>query len=322
MASYDQGRTKWQADTLNGVWLDEEPPEPVYTEALARTAATNGIIMLTFTPLLGMSQVVMRYVMKKVPGTCVTQMSLEDAPHITPERRVELLQAYPEHARDARARGIPQLGSGRVFPIDEDEIRVKAFQIPDYWPRIGGLDFGYEHPTAAVEVAHDPDMDCIYVIAAHRAQHQTPMQFAPIILQWGGRQLPWAWPQDGLQHDKGSGHQLKNLYKECGLNMLALPASNLDGTFGLEAGIQEMLDRMRTGRLKVFDHLTEWWEEFRIYHRKEGLIVKLNDDLISATRYAMMMRRLAVPISQRGLGMSKSGRAQQIRPDGLGWMAT
>jgi hypothetical protein len=55
-----------------------------------------------------------------------------------------------------------------------------------------------------------------------------------------------------------------------------------------------MYDRMTTGRLRVFSHLNDWWEEFRLYHRKDGLIVKVNDDLMSATRYGMMMRRKAV----------------------------
>ena len=54
-----------------------------------------------------------------------------------------------------------------------------------------------------------------------------------------------------------------------------------------------MLTRMQTMRLKVFAHLEEWFEEFRLYHRTDGIIVKLNDDILSATRYAMMMRRKA-----------------------------
>jgi phage terminase large subunit-like protein len=56
--SYDQGRQKWQGETLNFVFFDEEPPLDVYTEGLTRTNATNGIVWLTFTPLLGMSDVV------------------------------------------------------------------------------------------------------------------------------------------------------------------------------------------------------------------------------------------------------------------------
>lgn len=56
--SYDQGRQKWQSETLDGVWFDEEPPMDIYMEGLTRTNATGGISMITFTPLLGMSDVV------------------------------------------------------------------------------------------------------------------------------------------------------------------------------------------------------------------------------------------------------------------------
>lgn len=56
--SYDQGRQKWQGETLDGVWFDEEPPMDIYMEGLTRTNATGGMTMITFTPLLGMSDVV------------------------------------------------------------------------------------------------------------------------------------------------------------------------------------------------------------------------------------------------------------------------
>jgi phage terminase large subunit-like protein len=56
--SYDQGRAKWQGETLDFIWPDEEPPEDVYTEALTRTNATGGMVYITFTPLMGMSSVV------------------------------------------------------------------------------------------------------------------------------------------------------------------------------------------------------------------------------------------------------------------------
>jgi hypothetical protein len=55
----------------------------------------------------------------------------------------------------------------------------------------------------------------------------------------------------------------------------------------------DMLDRMQTGRLKVFSGLNDWFEEFRLYHRLDGKIVKERDDLMSATRYAIMMLRFA-----------------------------
>ena len=73
------------------------------------------------------------------------------------------------------------------------------------------------------------------------------------------------------------------------------------GGNSVEAGVMEMFSRMQTGRLKVASHLTEWFEEFRLYHRDNGKIVKLRDDLLSASRYAMMMLRSAE--TQPVLGM-------------------
>lgn len=60
--SYDQGREKWQGETLDVVWFDEEPPLDIYTEGLTRTNATGGMVYLTFTPLLGMSEVVHMFI--------------------------------------------------------------------------------------------------------------------------------------------------------------------------------------------------------------------------------------------------------------------
>lgn len=59
--SYDQGREKWQAETLDLVWYDEEPPADIYYEGLTRTNATGGRVYMTFTPLLGMSEIVRQF---------------------------------------------------------------------------------------------------------------------------------------------------------------------------------------------------------------------------------------------------------------------
>jgi phage terminase large subunit-like protein len=59
--SYEKGREKWQGPTLHGVWCDEEPPVDIYSEAIARIGAVDGIAVVTFTPLLGMSEVVLLF---------------------------------------------------------------------------------------------------------------------------------------------------------------------------------------------------------------------------------------------------------------------
>lgn len=290
--TYDQGRERWQGETLDFVWFDEEPPADIYTEGLTRTNATDGIVFLTFTPLQGMSDVVRRFLVDQMPGTHVTQMGIEDAGHYTPEQRARIIASYPEHERDARIKGIPVLGSGRVFGVPEDQIIVEPMPIPAHWAQIGGLDFGWDHPTAAARLAWDRDADIVYVVADYRAREQTPILVAGALKPWGGW-LPWAWPHDGLQHDKGSGEQLASQYRQHGLGLCKERATFQDGTNGVEAGIQAMLERMQTGRWKVFRSCQSWLEEYRTYHRKDGRIVKERDDTISASRYAYMMLRHA-----------------------------
>jgi hypothetical protein len=84
------------------------------------------------------------------------------------------------------------------------------------------------------------------------------------------------------------------MYRKLGLNMISHHASWPDGSNSVEPGVTEMLERMQTGRFKVAASLSDWWEEFRMYHRKDGKIVKERDDLMSATRYAIMMIRYAM----------------------------
>lgn len=308
--SNDQGREKWQGPTLDLVWFDEEHDWDIYSEGLTRTNVAFGPVMTTFTPLKGISEVVRRFMIEKVGGTHITQMTIEDAPHYTAEQRAAMFAQYPPHEREARLKGIPTMGSGRVFPIEEALITCNAFAIPAYWPQICGIDFGWDHPSAGVRLAWDRDSDILYVTACHRQKEQTPAMFAASMKPWGDW-LKWAWPHDGLQHDKGSGEQLAQQYKQQGLKMLSARATFEDGTNGVEAGVLEMFDRMQTGRLKVFAHLSDIFEEFRLYHRKDGLIVKLNDDLLSAIRYAMMMRRFAVVKAKKTFSAGQS----------MGWQA-
>lgn len=320
--SYEKGRSKLQGETLDFAALDEEPPLDIYTEVLTRTNATKGIVWITFTPLLGMSQVVCLFLQNPTPDRSDTNMTIEDVEHYTPEERARIIASYPAHEREARAKGIPILGSGRIFPVAEELIKVEPFAIPELWPRIAALDFGWDHPSACTWLAWDRDENIAYVYDAMRVRETTPAQQAPEILSRGDW-IPVAWPADGLQHEKGSGFQLAERYRECGVPMLHEHAQfpptgdengNKISRVSVEAGLVMMLQafmandpqayqaqmadpRRQPGekplRIKVFSNLTDWFSEFRLYHRKDGKVVKLQDDLMSSTRYALMMMRYA-----------------------------
>ena len=102
---------------------------------------------------------------------------------------------------------------------------------------------------------------------------------------------------------EGAGISLAKQYTAAGLLMTDRHANIEDGTPGgsvsVEAGLMDMLDRMQTGRFKVYNTLNDWFEEFRLYHRKDGKVVKLADDLLAATRYAVMMLREAQMLEPR-----------------------
>lgn len=300
--TYDQGRTRWQGETLDFVWFDEEPPEDIYFEGLTRTNARGGIVTLTFTPLKGMSNVVRRFLQEKPAGTVVVNMTINDAQHYTDEQRKAIIATYPAHEREARINGTPTLGSGRIFPLSDEVVQEAQVAIPAHWPRIAGIDFGWDHPTAVVWMAWDRDNDVVHVYDCYKQRETTPLVHA-VSIKARGEWIPVAWPHDGEQHDKGSGEALAAQYAKYGVATLPAKATHPpdkdkgqkegEGGNSVEAGLMMMLDRMQTGRLKVAKHLNDWFDEYRLYHREDGKVVKVNDDLLSATRYGLMMLRHA-----------------------------
>lgn len=58
LKSYDQRREAFQGTEQDVIWLDEEPPMDIYVECLMRTLTTDGLVLLTFTPLLGQTELI------------------------------------------------------------------------------------------------------------------------------------------------------------------------------------------------------------------------------------------------------------------------
>lgn len=292
--AYDQGRKKWQGATLRGgIWFDEEPPSDIYSEGLARIAATSGCVFLTMTPLLGMSDVVtMFYPEPNTPDRVLVPMDIDDAQHFSEEERAQVVAAYRPHERDARARGIPLLGSGKIFQIPQETMECEAFEIPSHWALLGGVDFGYgDHPFAAVRVAWDRDADILYLTHCYKEAEPVPAIHVSALRPWG-KDLRYAWPHDGARDWGGSG-PVANVYRKEGLRMLREHSTFREGGYSPEACVQILLSRMQTGRFKAFRHLDQFFAEVATYHRKDGLIVKKNDDVLSALYKVLMMLRFA-----------------------------
>ena len=326
LKTFDQGREKWQGKKVDFIWLDEQE-ESIYSEALTRTnAVKDGRLMQTFTPLKGLTPIIEGFLSPEVPdpGKNYVNMTIWDtvggkwAPgtpwagkdwegHYDAEEVDGIVARYPAHERDARSKGIPMVGEGRVYPVAQETIEYIPFDIPRHFARLAGHDFGLDHPAASAWLAHDRGQDIVYLYDAYKEVHPT-FSYHAFTLKQRGDWIPVAWPHDGINRDKKSGTRLCDMYAETGVNMLHHSARydrDIGGGQDSEPAILDIIERMLTGRFKVAAHLTQWFDEFRFWHRKNGQIVAYKDDLMKATLYAMMMLEHAItePVQRKARPM-------------------
>ena len=288
LKSYDQGRVAFQGTEQEVIWLDEEPDLDVYTECLLRLMTTNGILMSTFTPLEGLSETVMHFLPdgklpegeERTDGRFLIMASWDDVPHLTKAVKDALWAALPPHQRDARSKGIPQLGSGAIFPVPESDLTCEPFEIPEYWPRVYALDVGWNR-TAAIWLAIDRESQTVYAYSEHYRGQAEPSVHAEAI-RARGEWIPGVIDPAARGRSQKDGEQLLQQYTDLGLNLTA--ADN-----AVEAGIYAVWQRLSGGRLKVFRTLQNWLAEYRVYRRDDkGRVVKSNDHLQDATRYGIL----------------------------------
>jgi len=282
--SYEQGRKAFEGVEQDVILLDEEPPDDVYNECLIRIMTTGGMIMLTFTPLQGVSEVVKKFMPDgKLPGPhdqvmrFVIQATWDDAPHLSEKEKKERWASLPPHQRDARSKGIPQLGSGAIYPLLEDYIVIDDFPIPPYWSRAYGFDVGW-NCTAAAWGATDRDTGTSYIYSVYKKGLSEPPVHVQAIKS-RGKWIPGVADPGARASSQRDGEKLMDEYVDLGLELS--PADN-----AREAGIFDVFVALSTGKLKVFRSCAPWFEEFRLYRRdKNGKVVKENDHLMDCTRY-------------------------------------
>ena len=299
--TYEQSRDAWQGETCDLIWFDEDPGrgDELYGEALARITATKGIIIASLTPLLGKTPIIRRFEDANEQRQTI-HMSYLDASHLDEQQKRTLEGRYAPHERATRLFGTVMQGEGTVFMTAEADIKttLKPADIPRHWPWIWGLDFSHggqssqAHPAGVVLVTWDRDHDVLYVIDAYRIRGSVAEQCARI-RQSPVHDAPVTYGHDATQGVAGSAETIGSLYKKQGLRMLPKHACFPDGSIDLEAGVLAMDERFRNGRLKVTAHLSDFFEEYRNYHRENGKIVKHEDDILSALRFVVMNHRAA-----------------------------
>ena len=311
--AYEMGVEKWQGRSVDCIWLDEEPSRELYSQAVTRTLDRKGMVYMTFTPESGMTETVASFMNNLQHGQSLTNATWDDASekvtslkggqgHLNEDVMTQILSSYSPHEREMRRYGRPSIGSGLVFPVQEDKLMIDPVQLEDHWPRIAGIDFGWDHPTAVVWVAWDKDEDELYIYDCYRQSKASPSVHAASI-RTRSESVPIAYPHDGNRRDSMGNPGLADQYRSLGCNMMLEHFTNPPalghnkGGNSVEEGLMDMLQYMEQGRFHVFNTLVDWFEEFRMYHRKGGKVVPFKDDLMSATRYAVLSRRFAVSSS-------------------------
>lgn len=281
--AYEQGRKAFQGTEKHVIVLDEEPPLDVYLECLMRGRVVNGIILTTFTPLSGHTDVVGKFLdwraenakgASKVMVTC----GWDDVPHLDDEWKRTTEAATPAYLREARKLGIPSAGIGKIYPVEESEFVIKPIAIPSHWRRCFGFDGGW-HNTAAVWFAYDKDEDVAYIYSEYKRGEQ-PIDVHAIALLARGAWIPGA--GDAASREGHSNDTTLDLYTARGVKLRLADKS-------LDKGIQAVMSRLSTGKLKVFNTCQKWLDEYRMYaYDEKQRVVKRNDHLMDATRFGVV----------------------------------
>ena len=340
--SADSGREKFQAASIDLVWIDEEPEADIYDECYQRTIDCAGKILITLTPLTDINSGV------RIPWVFdlyedwkrgskdveFCQLSMLDNPFIPQEEKQRAIEKWAGDVEEqARLYGNFVRRSGLVYPQwNPLKHVVRPFEIPRTWRRIVSIDPAATGITAAIWGAVSLDDD-IYLYREYYERDLIVSEHAKgIKIRNAGDPVDlwlldptWGEQRNAANHKTGA-----QLYRESGIPV-RLPEVGED--FGLNVS-REYLNATiqpasRHPKIYVFDGLRNFRFEVERYtwdffHRGEmkGLSKekprKRDDHLINAFQYLCSIRphshhRYKEPT------MTEEQRQQQIRNNSSVW---
>ena len=265
--TYLQGWAQFQGANLQWIWLDEEPDDAkIYRECLMRLrgpAGREGRILCTFTPTHGYTQVYLSFLPNGVyppppnPNKYVLRITWDDVPHLSADWKqaaIEEIKATNPLELRARTHGEAAMGAGKVFPVEEEFFIIPRFEIPDYFPRAYGLDFGW-HATAAVWVTQDPVTKIKYVYAEYKRGGVHDSMHVQAV-EAKGKWIPGICDPHSGRRD--GGELRADYYRGLGLSLV-------NGKSNVQTGIAMLLNDLQTGQLKIMCDCVGLINEIRTY---------------------------------------------------------
>jgi phage terminase large subunit-like protein len=300
--SYEMSRDALQGQPVDHIWLDEMLTDmPMFNEFLARGTATSGSIWLTATPRKQQSPVALWWREEGHAERQTVRMSTRETTHLSVEQVASMEAAYSPIERKTRIEGEDFAGGGLVLFAPKDDVGMDRplSSFPNWMRKIIGFDPSHgglsesAHPAGVVFCLWDPTVKIFYVVDAFRERHLLPEQLAARIKQTPWADAPVAWGH-GERQGTSTGESYAAMYKRLGLRMLGTHATLPGGGYSLDVSFDIIQQEVSNGRLKINRHLHDLWDELGGLERDDnGKIIAIRDDILSALRYAHMMRNYA-----------------------------
>ena len=297
--SCDSGREGFQGGSVSMVWIDEEPnDEGIFHECLLRTVDQKGKVIITATPLKGLSWMFERFVENPAKGFEVVKISGLDNPYVSSFKMRRTVSHLTEASQRSRLFGEFSSQSGLVYPeFSKDTHLIDIEEIPDHWRRYISIDFGSSHPFCALWVAEAPagyyssDTTLIVYRELYWVNHTTIESGREInrINKLHNEEIHW------YVADPESKDGRLTLGRECNIRTLPAPKH-----LGVNEGINMVreylqIDKEGKSRLLFTKDVKNTLREFRLYKwdnkSKKDVVKKTNDHAMDSLRYGIMQYR-------------------------------
>jgi phage terminase large subunit-like protein len=297
LKTYESGRRAFEGEPVDLIVCDEEPPLDIFTECVTRTVATGGILIINFTPLLGMSDMVLNFLNgmdwsegEKSPTNYLINCSWDDVPHLTETEKKSLISIYPEYIRDARTKGIPVIGAGNVYTTPEEIAFVDPFAIPNDWKRVFSIDYGFTDPTCILWGALSSEDKTLYIYSEHYVSRETLLTHVEAIK---ARNKAAGFTIPGVGDPSGGGRSTEGIKAAEVLNSeYGIAITQADNS--ILPGIMKVQDWLNMNKLKIFKSCVNTLSEYRMYRFDEKVTptgkpkFKGKDHAMDALRYMVM----------------------------------
>lgn len=283
--SYDQELDKFAGVPRHFTHFDEEPPEDIYTECMARLVDYKGSWWLTMTPVEGMTwtydTIFEPSVEGKNPLIDIICVDMDENPYIDQEEINDFLSALPEEAKIIRGKGDYIPIGGLVLKFYNENKHMLAAESgllvpPANWQHYISLDHGFTNPTAVLWHAVSPQ-GVVVTYDEHYKSEMTIEQHAEVIKEKEKYYLekhgivPFLRVADPAikQRNAVTGLSTQIEYAQHGINFA------LGQTKDVKAGLDKMNNYHRLNKWFVTENCIHFRKEMKTYKRKTYMTSKL-----------------------------------------------